>query len=63
MKCYNYYLYLGDDSLIDQTQIDEDNDEFALDLFLNEFGWGSKLSIDEIRQLYITKEEIEENED
>jgi hypothetical protein len=60
MKCYNFYLYKDDDYLLDETQLDEDNIEFALYLFLDEFGWREKLSKDELQKTYIIKEEVTE---
>lgn len=57
---YNFYLYKNDDELLDETQLDENDEELALDLFMNEFGWNKKLSKDELMTVYVISEEVYE---
>ncbi|MFC1453655.1 hypothetical protein ACFLQL_00560 [Verrucomicrobiota bacterium] len=43
MKQKNYVFGLYDgDKLLDTTNLDEDDPEYARELFLDEFGWGDK---------------------
>ena len=46
----------------DETWIDEDNVEFATDLFMHEFGWADKIK-ERTFEIKIYKAELEEVED
>jgi hypothetical protein len=66
MKCIRTFTFgfFTQDQLEDQTNIDENNPEMALDLFMLDFGWGKKVDIDTDQPyVLLLEEEPEEIED
>lgn len=61
-KVYDFTLYKGDGEYLDDTQIDEDSEELAPYLFMEEFGWKDILSQEDLNNAYIMKEESYESE-
>jgi len=62
MKVYNFDLMLKG-QVLDSVQLDENNPEHAMEVFLNEFGWAQKLTKESQEEACAVLFDIEEEND
>lgn len=61
----NNYVFnlICKDQIIDTTNLDENDPEYAMELFLNEFGWNKKLTKEQKEEVHVELVKIEKEDE